>query len=530
MVSMDTFRDVLRRLPKGSAPGPSGWTYEHIKAATETDVTARIAALRLVNAIVSGSLPHLPELLDCRLIGLEKPGAWHSPHRHRRGLDSPCRPLRHGVMPRRRPSLAPLQLGVGVRGGSQIIGHALSSGIAADPDCVTVQLDWRNAFNSVSRSAMLEAIGKRQPSMLPFAIWAYRQPSRLFVSGAPEGTAPIMSEQGVRQGDPLGTLYFCLTTQDQLETLSVLHPNVAPIAYTDDTFIQGSADDVADAFPALCDLAAEINLKVRLDKCAAYSTNALNAAAAAGALDIPVHLQSILAAGCPVGEDAGIMAHADAKAQAICDTIDALMDLPLPAQDKFILLKSSQQMRIAHLPRTAPWAVVGDAVQRVENRVAEAAFQIMQRPNESILRAGQLTLPLRLGGMGLRLTSERGAQAAYLSSAALAEAALSAAPQQFRPFAGPTAPKLIETWQAIHAEAAELWPPEALNADQACFTTILPGVQREFAHFEADRRSALLLELTARRCGRGPKPRPTTQLRMPQFLHLAGHAANLTGV
>ena len=61
-------------------------------------------------------------------------------------------------------ALAPLQLGVGVRGGSQIIGHAISSGIAADPNCVTLQLDYRNAFNSICRSSMLKAVEKRVPA------------------------------------------------------------------------------------------------------------------------------------------------------------------------------------------------------------------------------------------------------------------------------------------------------------------------------------------------------------------------------
>ena len=113
-------------------------------------------------------------------------------------------------------ALAPLQLGVGVRGGSQIIGHALSSDIAADPDCVTLQLDYRNAFNSLSRTHMLEAIKKLQPSMLPFAQWSYCRPSRLHINGAPPVTLPIMSECGVRQGDPCGPLFLALTAERHL--------------------------------------------------------------------------------------------------------------------------------------------------------------------------------------------------------------------------------------------------------------------------------------------------------------------------
>ena len=131
-MTLDILSDVLQALPKGSAPGPSGWTYEHIKAATQAGNCC--ALLGVINVMIRGDLPHVPELLDSRLIGLEKPGG--------RGL----RPIAIGEVffrlaglcamaarPGAGRALAPLQLGVGVKGGSQIIGHALSSGIAADP-------------------------------------------------------------------------------------------------------------------------------------------------------------------------------------------------------------------------------------------------------------------------------------------------------------------------------------------------------------------------------------------------------------
>lgn len=497
-VTMDTFKDVLRGLPKGSASGPSGWTYEHIKAATETDVYARVAALRLINAIISGKLPHLPELLDSTLIALEKPGAGGG-----------VRPIAIGEVwlrlaglcamascPGAGQALAPLQLGVGVRGGSQIIGHALSSGIAADPDCVTLQVDWSNAFNTLSRTAMLEAVAKLQPSLLRFAIWAYGQPSRLHVSGAPAGTPPIMSERGVRQGDPCGPLFFALTTQDQLEKVALLYPEAPPIAYADDTFVQGSAASVIPAFHALCDLGADVGLNPRTDKCAAYSANPVAAAEVAAALGIQHRTDGLMAAGSPVGTDEFIAAHADTKANTVCQFIDDLMGLPLPAQDQFILLKSSLQMKLAHLPRIAPWSLVGDAIQLVESKVSEAAFQIMKCPDQADLRTGQLTLPLRLGGMGLRMTSESEAHASYLAAAAITQTEMREGPQQFQPFAGPKAPHLTQLWQELHAkgEEAEVWPAEALDLNDDCIDKVLPGAQRTFSRFHAESRYEALLD------------------------------------
>jgi Reverse transcriptase (RNA-dependent DNA polymerase) len=498
VVTIEIFTDALRKLPKGSAPGPSGWTYEHIKAATDTDVHARIAALSLINAIISGNLPHLPEVLDSTLIALQKPGA-----------NGGVRPIAIGEVwlrlaglcamascPGAGQALAPLQLGVGVRGGSQIIGHALSSGISADPDCVTVQLDYRNAFNSLSRTHMLEAIGKHQPSLLPFAQWSYCRASRLHISGAPPGTLPIMSECGVRQGDPCGPLFFALTTQDQLEKVALLHPQAPPLAYADDTFLQGSAASVIPAFHAMCDLGLAVGLEARVDKCAAYSTNPFAAAEVAAALGIQHCTDGLMAAGTPIGTDEFITAHADSKAAEVCDLIDDMMDLPLPSQDQFILLKSSLQMKLAHLPRIAPWNLIGDAIQTLELKTCQAAFQIMECPERADLRTGQMTLPLRLGGMGLRMTSESEADAAYLAAAAIAQTTMREGPEQFQPFAGPNAPRLKQLWQELHAkgEEAEIWPTEALDLNDECIDRVLPGAQRAFSRFLAESRHAALLD------------------------------------
>jgi hypothetical protein len=63
---------VFKSLPHGSAVGPRGWAYEHIKAASSTSEDAWAAVLRLMQAAVCCDLSHLPGLLDARVIPLEK--------------------------------------------------------------------------------------------------------------------------------------------------------------------------------------------------------------------------------------------------------------------------------------------------------------------------------------------------------------------------------------------------------------------------------------------------------------------------
>ena len=496
IITMDILTDVLSKLPKGSAPGPSGWTYEHVKVAMHGVDSARCAGLRVINAIVSGGLPHVPELLESTLIAIDKPNG------------PGVRPIAIGEVwyrivglcamaacPDAGRSLAPLQMGVGVKGGSQIIGHAIRAGIVANPDVVTVQLDYRNAFNSLSRTAMLAAIAKRQPTLLPFATWSYRQPSSLIIPWAPAGSAPIMSECGVRQGDPCGVLYFSLTTQDQLESLRLTHPEVAPIAYTDDTFLQGSAEAVTAAFPTLRAMSNAIGLEVRLDKCGAYSANTDAAASTAAALGISHKMDGLVAAGSPIGTDAFLAAYANERANDVCKSIDDMLDTPLPTQDKYIILRSSAQMRLAHLPRVAGWNHIGEAVKRVEHKVVQAAFCIMRHPVQEAVRDGQLTLPLRLGGMGIRTTSALEASAAFLSAAAVTETAMRTGPLQFRPFSGPAGQGLKRDWEDVHSFDVErvLWPTEARTITDEVMDTTLPNAHRTLARFVADRRGSDLL-------------------------------------
>lgn len=489
----DVLLKVLKALPKGSAPGRSGWTYEHIRAAAEHDVSARAVTLQLINALVSGRLPHLPVLLDGRLIGLEKPNGGTRPIAIGEvwlRLASLCA---MASIPGVGAALAPLQLGVGVRGGSQCIGHAIRAGIEADPDCVTVQLDWTNAFNTVPRDVLLAAIAKRQPSLLPFASWSYGQASRLYVEGAPPDTPPVMSECGVRQGDPLGPLYFALALQDPLERMALVHPASAPLAYADDTFLQSSPAVVIPAFRTLCELGTTIGLIAKLPKCGVYSRNTANAAEVAAALGIAHRLDGLLVAGTPVGTDAFITAHADSRAESVCAAIDTLMDLPLPAQDQFLILRSALQPRLDHLARTSQWAFISAALALAENKTAEAVSKLVKRPLQDCIATGQLTLPLRLGGVGLRVMSELEAGAAFLSAAAMTEAAMRTGPTQYRPFAGPATAGLAQAWHALHADATELWPEETVEFTAECITDTLPGVQKLYSRFVAVRRHAALL-------------------------------------
>ena len=80
-----------------------------------------------------------------------------------------------------------------------------------------LQLDITNAFNTCDRARLLrELYGLSElQSVYRIADFAYHQPSALVLSGC--NGRMIESAQGVRQGDPLSALLFCLYRRETLQ-------------------------------------------------------------------------------------------------------------------------------------------------------------------------------------------------------------------------------------------------------------------------------------------------------------------------
>ena len=128
-----------------------------------------------------------------------------------------------------------------------------------------LQLDMANAFNSCDRARMLRelyALPELQ-SLYRIADFAYSQPSALVLSGC-DGEM-IESAQGVRQGDPLSALLFCVYMKELLEQASN-KTGVRVYGYFDDISLLGSPQQLMAALSHLQSALPQASLQLNTAK------------------------------------------------------------------------------------------------------------------------------------------------------------------------------------------------------------------------------------------------------------------------
>eukprot|EP00731_Ephydatia_muelleri_P022369 Em0014g960a len=163
------------------------------------------------------------------------------------------------------------QFGVACPSGAEKIVHGLRSCIEEhqnEQDFVVMKIDVRNAFNLVSRQALLDECRAHFPELLQWAAWCYGQHYLLW---SPMET--IMSESGVQQGDPLGPLLFCLVLQKVLSAIAsdpIFFDLLFHAWYIDVGVISGSKQAVVQALSIIQDLGPPLGLVINSSKCELY--------------------------------------------------------------------------------------------------------------------------------------------------------------------------------------------------------------------------------------------------------------------
>ena len=211
---------ALTSFSKDVGTDGTNFRIQHLIDANEASLpTPLMTRLRdVINLLLSGkaAIDTQRYLAGARLTALSKPGGDIRPIAAGnifRRLASKCVCLL--LQPRIRAVLGPFQVGVACRRGAEEIVHETRDRISRQwesADFTVLKIDFRNAFNCVSRQVLIDECQRHFPGLVPWVQWCYGSESSLFYA------SDLQSSVGVQQGDPFGPAVLscspCCCAQD----------------------------------------------------------------------------------------------------------------------------------------------------------------------------------------------------------------------------------------------------------------------------------------------------------------------------
>ena len=160
------------------------------------------------------------------------------------------------------------QVGCGTPGGNEATIIAIQKFVSSNGnngEKAMLKVDFKNAFNTVSRDKMFNAVKEYAPAILPWVQYIYANTPLLIYNYQDT----ILSHAGTQQGDPLGPLLFCLVLHSLLCKIRERY-NISldlDAWYMDDGTVIGNTAEVLKFVLALQDLCPSFGLILNLKKC-----------------------------------------------------------------------------------------------------------------------------------------------------------------------------------------------------------------------------------------------------------------------
>ena len=435
--------------PCGSAGGPDGLRPQHLKDMTGNSADGGGPVLlrsltSFINLILRGeAAPFVrPSLFGATLIALDKKGGGVRPIAvgcTLRRLAAKCAGNR--VMQAMGALLAPHQLGYGVPLGAEAAVHATRVFLQnLQPGHLILKLDFRNAFNCLRRDKMIKAVGKLVSELLPLVLSAYGSPSSLFY-----GENIILSSEGVQQGDPLGPLLFCLAIHDMVQQLC----SELNVFYLDDGTLGGTLDDVLQDLSTVQRAARELGLKLNCKKsemiCEDTTTRKVILSAVPGVCEVDRDQATML--GSPIGNDISIQSAIQAKSKSLEVLGNKLQYLH--SHDAFCLLSHALAIpKVLHMLRTSP-CFLSPALQEFDSLLRSLLGTILNI-NLTDPAWTQASLPIGMGGLGVRSTTLLAPSAFLVSAAGSAHLVHQILPQRLHNSPCPVTEEALNSWYQGH--------------------------------------------------------------------------------
>jgi hypothetical protein len=258
---------------------------------------------------------------------------------------------------------APLQLGLGTKGGVEAALHVLQWHIYLQR--TILKLDVKNAFNSLHRHVALEELFQTPElhECWRLAHFAYSTQSSLIFHPPRQQPTLIPSTRGVRQGDPIGSMMFDVALQPVLSALARSRNVIDVVAIHDDIHIVlQHPTDVDSTLHHAASLMSPLGLSLAPAKCSVIvpPVHSDYTHPTIGVCTTATHsLGSVLGHSRPAMQEAfqDIVTQHQQLFQTLQDPDK------LNTQEALLLLRASALPRIVHLLRTTPLQLIEDAAR-----------------------------------------------------------------------------------------------------------------------------------------------------------------------
>ena len=415
----------LRSFPAGTSPGPTGLRAQHLLDAMpvgdENSFLQQLTAVVNLLAQGQGCAAAAPILAGAALVAVPKPNGGVRPiaigEIYRR-LVGKC--ILQQIRADARTFFWPAQVGVCVPLGAEVAVHSVRGWVQRHANCsgkVLVKFDFSNAFNTISRQAVLQAAHDHFPGLSRWACWCYGDASRLCF-----GKTGLPSTGGVQQGDPLGPLLFSAAIQSLAQEARG-QVDLA-VFYLDDGFLAGDIGAVSSALSVLHQRAGTLGLQLNFDKCELVAVGQTSPSATHGHFPRSLLLDSaggdrvarnFTLLGAPIGDDMFCAAHTAARAKLAGPLLDQISELDDPQIGLRLLRSAAAYSKMVHSLRcTPPSAMHLTALQDFDRQV-RGCFAALTGLHLDFAQWEQAARGLALGGLALRSTA-RDSAAAYLAS------------------------------------------------------------------------------------------------------------------
>ena len=431
--------EALKSFANGSGAGPDGLRPQHLKDATSPSAgDAGCDLLQCLSSLISriasqGVHPTVKSTFHgARLIALTK-------------ANGDLRPIAVGCTIRRLTAkvllhsciqgvstyLKPQQVGVGTRLGCEAAVHAVREFIQQSPKHkVLLKLDLSNAFNSIRRDTVLKAAQQHIPDIYHFVWDCYSVDSTLFF-----GDHLLTSSNGVQQGDPLGPMLFALAIHEVVKDNNGLDLNVW---YLDDGCIAGDPEMVLKHASDLTHKFKELGLIINPSKCELYSldnTSEVNCKLRFSQVfeGIKIHdKEEWTLLGAPLTYEA-LKPFVQLKKKNLERLLTNLSHLNTH-QGYYILTHFLHVPKLMYALRASPLYQVSHELKMLDEMVKDH-LELLCNVSLNETSWKQASLPVRLGGLGIRSCSDLALPchlASYHGSAQLVRQILESSPITIR--------------------------------------------------------------------------------------------------